>query len=100
MSFPLLKYTPSKYQFYINNSEKNEKDLHFKNNKISTRKYNIITFLPKSLIIQFLRPANIYFLIIAIIECIPLISPLSPLNAILPLILVLSVSLIREGIED
>ena len=100
MSFKPLKYNPSIYQFYLNNSLKNEKDLHFKDNKITTRKYNIITFLPKALIIQFLRPANIYFLIIAIIQCISLISPLSPLSAIVPLIFVLSVSLIREGIED
>ena len=95
-----LKYNPKIYQFYINNTKKNTKDLKFKSNKIDTKKYNIITFLPKSLLFQFIRPANIYFLIIAIIQCIPLISPLGPMSAVAPLIFVLSVSLIRELIED
>ena len=95
-----LKYNPKIYQFYINNTKKNTKDLKFKSNKIDTKKYNIITFLPKSLLFQFIRPANIYFLIIAIIQCIPLISPLGPMSAVAPLIVVLSVSLIRELIED
>ena len=47
-----------------------------------------------------MRPANIYFLITAIIQCIPLISPLGYETAIVPILFVLSVSLIREGIED
>ena len=47
-----------------------------------------------------LVPANIYFLISAILQCIPQISPLSPLTALVPIIFVLSVSLIREAIED
>ena len=88
------------YQFYINNSKKNKEDLKFKSNEIDTRKYNFITFLPKALFYQFVRPANIYFLISAILQCIPMISPLGPTSAILPLIIVLSASLIREGIED
>ncbi len=100
MSQKNLTYSPSIYQFYINNSEKNTSELFFKDNTITTRKYNIITFLPKSLLIQFMRPANIYFLVIAIIQFISIISPLSPISAIAPLIIVLTVSLIREGIED
>ena len=88
------------YQFYISNSKKNKEDLKFKSNEIDTRKYNFITFLPKALFYQFVRPANIYFLISAILQCIPMISPLGPTSAILPLIIVLSASLIREGIED
>ena len=90
----------SLYQFYICNSQKNKNELKFKNNEIDTRKYNFITFLPKALFYQFVRPANIYFLISAILQCIPMISPLGPTSAILPLIIVLSASLIREGIED
>ena len=88
------------YKFYINNPIKNKKDLQFSNNEIDTRKYNIITFLPKALIYQFARLANVYFLICAILQCIPVISPLSPLTAVLPLVIVLSASLIREGMED
>ena len=88
------------YQFYINNNKLNTQEYHFKNNKINTRKYNWITFIPHSLLLQFARPANIYFLFCAIIQCIPQISPLSPVTAILPIVFVLSVSLIREVLED
>ena len=94
--------TPIKnfYQFYINNPSKNKRDLKFSSNEIDTRKYNIFTFLPKALFFQFARPANIYFLICAILQCIPMISPLNPLTAVLPIVIVLSASLIREGMED
>ena len=86
-------------EFYINNNKKNiEKKI--KNNTINTTKYNIITFIPKSLLIQFARLPNIYFLSTAIIQSIPLISPLSSMTAIFPLIFVLSVSMIRDLIED
>ena len=86
-------------EFYINNNIKNiEKKI--KNNTINTTKYNIITFIPKSLLIQFARLPNIYFLATAIIQSIPLISPLSSMTAIFPLIFVLSVSMIRDLIED
>ena len=88
------------YEFYINNSQLNITELFFKNNHISTTKYNIFTFLPKALLYQFMRFANVYFVFIAIIQSIPIISPLGPMSAILPLIFVLAVSLIREGIED
>ena len=88
------------YQFYINDTAKNLETYHFKDNKIDTTKYNIITFLPKALLIQFVRLANIYFLVSAILSSIPIISPYSPVTAIAPIIIVLSVSIIREGFED
>ena len=96
----IIVFNNSFYQFYINNKEKNQSELKFKSNEIDTRKYNIITFLPKALFYQFNRPANVYFLISAILQCIPMISPLGPTSAIVPLVIVLSASLIREGIED
>jgi magnesium-transporting ATPase (P-type) len=92
--------TKKLYQFYINDNIKNKNEYHFKDNKVDTTKYNCITFLPKSLLYQFMRLANVYFLICAIIQCIPEISPLGPATAIVPLVIVLSVSLIREGYED
>ena len=88
------------YQFFINDVDKNISTYNFKNNKIDTTKYNIITFIPKALLLQFVRLANIYFLVCAILQCIPLISPLTPATAVVPLVIVLSVSIIREGIED
>ena len=88
------------YEFYINDTLRNREKYNFPPNKINTKKYNWATFVPHALLIQFARPANIYFLISAILNCIPAISPISPVTAILPLVIVLAVSLIREAIED
>ena len=96
----IIEFNPQIYKFYINNPDRNVIELKYKDNTINTRKYNIITFLPKSLLLQFMRFANIYFLIIAIIQCLPIISPLGATTAILPLVFVLTVSIIREGYED
>jgi len=88
------------YSFYINDNLKNKMNYHHINNKIQTTKYNLFTFLPKSILFQFFRLANCYFLFITIIQCIQIISPLSPATAIAPLAFVLTISIIREGIED
>ena len=72
----------------------------FADNKVVTTKYNLITFLPFSLFVQFRRVSNIYFLITAVLQSIPQISPLQPFSAIAPLVFVLGISMIREGIED
>ena len=85
--------------FHINNNKENKR-YKLKCNKISTTKYNIFTFLPKGLLLQFTRLPNIFFLFTAIIQSIPIISPLTSLTAIIPLIFVLGVSLIREFLED
>ena len=87
------------FEFYINNNNAN-KIYKLKNNLISTTKYNVFTFIPKGLLFQFSRLSNVYFLFTAIIQSIPLISPLTSLTAIIPLIFVLGVSMIRELIED
>jgi hypothetical protein len=50
--------------------------------------------------VQFKRLANIYFLTIAVLQSIPIISPLTSVTAIVPLVFVLAISMIREGIED
>ncbi len=72
----------------------------YTSNYISTTKYNLLSFLPLSLILQFKRYANIYFLICAILQSIPLISPLNPASAIAPLCFVLLLSMAREAYED
>jgi len=48
-----------------------------------------------ALILQFKRLANFYFLVTVILLFIPIISPLTPLAAVVPLLFVLSVSIIR-----
>ena len=88
------------YEFYINDPQRNTEELMFKDNRISTTKYNAITFIPKALLYQFVRLANIYFVFIAILQSIPIISPLGAASAIAPLVFVFTVSLIREAVED
>ena len=44
-------------------------------NEISTAKYTILTFLPVNLFEQFMRVANLYFLLCAILQLIPGLSP-------------------------
>jgi len=89
----------SNFEFFINDNEKNL-EFKLKDNTITTTKYNFITFIPKGLLYQFARLPNVYFLFTAIIQSIPIISPLNSLTAIIPLIFVLGVSMIRELVED
>lgn len=84
---------------YLNDSLRN-KQFNYKSNYIRTTKYNKFSFLPLSLLSQFRRFANVFFLGIAIVQSIKIISPLTPITAVAPLIFVLGVSMIREGIED
>ena len=69
-------------------------------NYISTTKYNVFTFLPLALLLQFKRYANCFFLVNAVLQSIPLISPLNPASAIAPLVFVVALSMLREGYED
>lgn len=68
-------------------------------NSISTTKYNVFTFLPKSLFEQFRRVANVYFLISAGIAYSPL-AAYSSSSAIAPLIIVIVATMIKEAVED
>lgn len=64
-------------------------------NGVRTTKYSLITFFPKALILQFTRAANIVYLISAVLQSINIISSLSPITAIGPLMFVLLVGLVR-----
>jgi hypothetical protein len=48
-----------------------EQKQQFCDNSISTTKYTLLTFVPLNLFYQFCRLANLYFLIIAIVQLIP-----------------------------
>ncbi|KAE8736256.1 putative phospholipid-transporting ATPase 9 [Hibiscus syriacus] len=71
----------------------------YSDNYVSTTKYNIATFLPKSLFEQFRRVANFYFLVTGILSFTAL-SPYSAVSAIVPLIIVIGATMIKEGVED
>lgn len=69
-------------------------------NHVSTSKYNIITFLPKFLFEQFSKYANLFFLFTAALQQIPNVSPTSRYTTIVPLVIVLIVSAVKELVED
>ncbi|KAK4376517.1 hypothetical protein RND71_002813 [Anisodus tanguticus] len=68
-------------------------------NYVSTTKYTAATFLPKSLFEQFRRVANFFFLVTGILAFTSL-APYSAVSAILPLIVVIGATMVKEGIED
>ena len=72
----------------------------FMSNYVRTSKFTLINFFPKSLFDQFRRLANFYFLIIAVLQSIEAISPLPPITAILPLVFVVGISMLKNGVED
>ncbi|KAK6134007.1 hypothetical protein DH2020_032249 [Rehmannia glutinosa] len=68
-------------------------------NYVRSTKYTAATFLPKSLFEQFRRVANFYFLVTGILSFTSL-APYSAVSAIIPLIIVIGATMIKEGIED
>ncbi|MFS8028413.1 putative P-type phospholipid transporter [Helianthus anomalus] len=71
----------------------------YADNYVRSTKYTPVTFLPKSLFEQFRRVANFYFLVTGILAFTPL-APYSAVSAILPLIVVIGATMVKEGIED
>nr|XP_029712708.1 probable phospholipid-transporting ATPase IA isoform X3 [Aedes albopictus] len=70
------------------------------NNHISTAKYSAITFIPSFLFEQFRRYSNCFFLFIALLQQIPDVSPTGRYTTLVPLLFILSVSAIKEIVED
>ncbi|KAJ6792772.1 putative phospholipid-transporting ATPase 9 [Iris pallida] len=75
------------------------RNLGYRTNYVSTTKYNVATFVPKSLFEQFRRVANIYFLITGCLSFTQL-APYGAVSAILPLIVVIGATMAKEAVED
>lgn len=84
---------------HLNNPPANSANKYV-DNHVSTAKYNIATFLPKFLLEQFSKFANIFFLFTAGLQQIPGLSPTNRYTTIGPLIVVLLVSAGKELVED
>lgn len=69
-------------------------------NKIRTTKYTMLTFLPKNLIEQFHRVANLYFVFIQFLNWVPQLTVFGKEVAMLPLLFVLGVTAIKDLFED
>ncbi|XP_045865914.1 probable phospholipid-transporting ATPase IM isoform X1 [Meles meles] len=82
-----------------NDREYNEK-FQYADNRIHTSKYNILTFLPINLFEQFQRVANAYFLFLLILQLIPEISSLTWFTTIVPLVLVITMTAVKDATDD
>jgi phospholipid-transporting ATPase len=68
--------------------------------RFSTAKYNVFTFLPRFLMEQFRRYANIFFLTVAVLQQVPGISPTGRFTTLVPFCIILCVSALKELFED
>ena len=62
--------------------------------------YSVLSFLPSFLFEQFRRYSNCFFLLIALLQQIPDVSPTGRYTTLVPLMFILAVSAIKEIVED
>ncbi|KAI9809312.1 MAG: hypothetical protein M1825_002603 [Sarcosagium campestre] len=72
----------------------------FGRNKIRTAKYTPLSFVPKNLWFQFHNVANVYFLFITILAFFSIFGASNPGLGSVPLIVILFVTAVKDGIED
>jgi len=69
-------------------------------NQSRTAKYSLISFIPRNLLEQFRRIANVFFLTLVILQFIPKFTQVSPALSALPLLSVLAITAIKDAYED
>jgi phospholipid-translocating ATPase len=89
----------SRFVFVNEPDRLEEEGLRYQLNGVSTTKYSVVTFLPKSLFEQFRRVANFYFLVSGILALTPL-APYTAVSALVPLCFVIAATMAKEGVED
>ncbi|KAG5484632.1 hypothetical protein CUR178_07223 [Leishmania enriettii] len=72
----------------------------FPGNSVRTAKYTLLTGLPLSLLYQFYKVSNLYFLLVMIITLVPGASPINPFSSIVPLCIVLGAGILKDLWED
>uniref|UniRef100_A0AC11E8Q8 ATPase phospholipid transporting 10D (putative) n=1 Tax=Ovis aries TaxID=9940 RepID=A0AC11E8Q8_SHEEP len=70
------------------------------NNRIRTTKYTLLNFVPRNLFEQFHRVANLYFLFLVVLNWVPLVEAFQKEITMLPLVVVLTIIAIKDGLED
>ncbi|XP_032311297.1 phospholipid-transporting ATPase VA isoform X1 [Drosophila ananassae] len=73
---------------------------HFVGNKIRTTKYTLLSFIPKNLLEQFHRVANLYFIFIVLLNWVPAINAFGKEVAMIPVLFVLGVTAVKDLFED
>ncbi|ORX44091.1 phospholipid-translocating P-type ATPase [Hesseltinella vesiculosa] len=72
----------------------------FTGNRVRTAKYTTLSFIPKNLFEQFRNVANLYFLFLVVLQCIPLFGVTEPAVSAMPLMAILLITAIKDGAED
>ncbi|KAJ1566001.1 hypothetical protein HK096_004895 [Nowakowskiella sp. JEL0078] len=72
----------------------------FLDNSIRTSRYNLLDFIPKQLLYQFSKIANLYFLMISMLQLVPNWSPTGRFTTIFPLFVFVAIAMLREGFDD
>ena len=94
---------PWKAQVRVSEAVENTNGL---DNGISTTKYSFLTWLPISILEQFRRAANVYFLVLSVLILIGTYipeaykTPLEVQSVLVPLVMVLLITSAKEGVED
>ncbi|THH16144.1 hypothetical protein EW146_g4435 [Bondarzewia mesenterica] len=86
--------------YYYDRKHKIKKEHVYHTNQVITSKYTILTFIPRNLLEQFRRIANIFFAVIAILQFFNKFSTISPGLVILPLIFIWGLTGLKDGYED
>ncbi|KAI8056081.1 hypothetical protein BDF22DRAFT_653773 [Syncephalis plumigaleata] len=69
-------------------------------NAIRTSRYTIFNFVPRQLVAQFSKVANLYFLFISVLEQIPDLATTGRYVTILPLSIFIAIAMIHEAYDD
>ncbi|WFD34996.1 P-type phospholipid transporter [Malassezia cuniculi] len=72
----------------------------FSTNQVISAKYTAYNFVFKNLLEQFRRVANLFFLVLVILQFFPEFTTISPGVAMLPLLFVLAITMLKDGYED
>ena len=94
------------FTFNINDKALPANERQINANQITTTKYTLASWIPVSLLVQFKRIANVYFVFISILMLIGTYathlypSPIEPFSTIFALIFVMMVTTFKEGYDD
>ncbi|TPX37615.1 hypothetical protein SmJEL517_g00757 [Synchytrium microbalum] len=69
-------------------------------NAVRTSKYTVLTFVPKNLAEQFRKIANLYFLLLVVLQGQAVFQVFNPVLAALPLMVIIAATALKDAIED
>jgi len=84
----------------FDNKKKSKRKGEFISNKVRTARYTVANFLPKQLVAQFSKLANVYFLFVSALQLYKDLSPTGKYTTVLPLCIFVSIAMLREAYDD